>query len=240
MRNIAIVDIETTGFQAAGGLIVEVGIVSLDLNTGAVLPVFESVVQEPGFCEDHRESWIFKNSDLTFEEVAAAPLLSELIPTIQAALNGIPHGHTAFNKKFDFDYLISRDLKIKQLPCIMLEATPIVKARYKNGRGGYKWPKVEEAWAHFFPDVPYIEQHRGLDDAAHEAKICYELYKMGKFKVPEIKAETVKNAITNLIFELAEAGIYELQEERSPEGYHAVAKAACDLDGLIFDYKEFS
>jgi len=36
MKKIVIVDIETSGFQHQGGLIVEVGIVSLNLQTGNI------------------------------------------------------------------------------------------------------------------------------------------------------------------------------------------------------------
>jgi len=50
---IGIVDIETTGFLKNGGLIVEIGIVSLDIDTGKVQPVFSSVVKEDGFSERH-------------------------------------------------------------------------------------------------------------------------------------------------------------------------------------------
>ncbi len=58
-------------------------------------------------------------------------------------------------------------------------STPLVKAR--NTRGGIKWPKVEEAWKHFFPDIEYTEQHRGADDALHEARIIYELIRQGTY-----------------------------------------------------------
>lgn len=237
---IAIVDIETTGFLKAAGLIVEVGIASLDLNTGEVEKVYDSAVQEKGFCEDHRNAWIFKNSDLLFEHVLMAPSLEGEIPKIQAALDQFTLGITAYNKRFDFDYLEDREIRIiRPLPCPMVIATPVVKALYKSNRGGYKWPKVEEAWAHFFPDVPYEEKHRGYDDAAHEALIVYELYKMGKFIVPESKDQKIKKAVENLIFELTESGIYVLQETESPEGYDKVAKAACELDKLVFDYKAY-
>ena len=43
--------------------------------------------------------------------------------------------------------------------------------------------KHVKAWQHFFPGVDYIEQHRGADDAVHEAQIVYELYKLGVFTV---------------------------------------------------------
>ena len=52
------------------------------------------------------------------------------------------------------------------------------------------------------------------------------------------KLNEINEALTDLLFELAEAGIYELQEDVSPEGYHAVARAANKLDGLVYDYKE--
>ncbi len=61
----------------------------------------------------------------------------------------------------------------------MLVSTPICKCPNKNGRGGYKWPKVEEAYKHFFPESEYVELHRGADDAFHEADIVYELHKLG-------------------------------------------------------------
>ena len=35
----------------------------------------------------------------------------------------------------------------------------------------------------FLPGTNYIEAHRALDDARHEALIAYELYKLGKFRV---------------------------------------------------------
>gem|GEM_PF-6216061 len=31
--------------------------------------------------------------------------------------------------------------------------------------------------------TPYVEEHRGLDDAIHEARIVFELIKLGKFEV---------------------------------------------------------
>jgi len=175
-NKIAIVDIETTGFMPTG-LIVEVGIVELNLDTGNVKPLYNSLVREPGFCEDHKDSWIFKNSDLTFEQVQAAMPLDCV--AIQGILSRYPA--TAYNNKFDFSFLESRGINIDRLDCPMLLATNICKIPGQYGKN--KWPTVEEAWRHFFPDQPYIEKHRGLDDAIHEASIVYELYKLGVFKL---------------------------------------------------------
>lgn len=186
MQNqILVVDIETTGFLNQGGKIVEVGMVLLNLLDGSVTSVYNSVVNEAGFDRNHTRNpygWIFSNSDLSYDEVANAPGLESEKATIQALFDQYPA--TAFNKSFDFDFLRDRGFRINDLACPMLLATPICKLPAMYGRSGYKWPKVEEAWEHFFgPDTGYVEAHRGLDDAKHEALIVYELYKMGVFKV---------------------------------------------------------
>jgi len=180
---IGIVDIETTGFIKDGGLIVEIGIVSLDIVTGEIQPIFSSIVQEKGFSEKHLNhpyGWIFKNSDLRFEEVKNAPYLEDLLPEIQRICDGFDNGLTAFNKAFDFTYLKDRGLSFKELNCIMLRATPIVNLPPNPGFTDPKWPSVEEAWAFFFPDRAYTEKHRALDDALHEAEIAYEILRVSK------------------------------------------------------------
>ncbi|CAG36246.1 3'-5' exonuclease [Desulfotalea psychrophila] len=186
-KEILIIDIETTNFLKEGGSIVEVGMVALDLESGVTKIIFDSLCREKILTGRHREppfGWIFKNSDLTVEEVREAPDFDSLRAEIQSIINAYPLGATAYNRSFDFDFLESRSLSFpKKLPCPMLLCTDICKIpspyRYKD----YKWPKVEEAWDYFFPDHPYDEKHRGADDALHEAKIVYELYKQGQFVV---------------------------------------------------------
>lgn len=188
MKQILILDIETTGFMKQKGSIVEVGIVSLDLNTGNIRELFDSVCYEEIFTDKHLippMGWIFKNSNLTVEEVMEAPFLPDLLPKIQNTIDSYPLGVTAFNKDFDFTFLKSRGVKFpKELPCIMKTATDVCKVPSLYPKyGPYKWPSVEEAWDYFFPNTDYVEQHRGTDDAIHEAKILHALYKLGKFKV---------------------------------------------------------
>ena len=186
MKEIIIVDIETSGFQPQGGLIVEVGMVSLNLDTGRISDEFNEIVQENGFGEKHTRDpygWIFKNSDLRYEDVLNADNLLKVHSKIQTVFDRYPYGATAFNKQFDFGFLKSRGLKIKELPCIMLSAAPVVGLPPNPGYFDPKWPKVQEAWDFFFPGSGYIEKHRALDDARHEAMIAYELYKLGRFRV---------------------------------------------------------
>ncbi|MCT4644156.1 MAG: 3'-5' exonuclease [Carboxylicivirga sp.] len=183
-NQILVVDIETTGFLKQGGKIVEIGMVLLDLSNGSVTSVYDSLVKEPGLDSSHARApygWIFSNSDLEFAEVMEAPGLEDQREAIQELFD--QYSATAFNKAFDFDFLRDRGFEISDLDCPMKLATPICKLPKYNGYGGYKWPKVEEAWDHFFGNTGYIEAHRGLDDAKHEALIVYELYKMGVFKV---------------------------------------------------------
>ncbi len=187
---ILIIDIETTNFFKDGGAIVEVGIVSLDLETGEREIVFDSVCREKILSEKHRKppfGWIFWNSDLTVEEVRAAPDLTELKVDIQRIIDSYPLGVTAYNRNFDVHFLQSRGFSFPRLlPCPMKLATPICKLPSPHlHREPYKWPSVEEAWKHFFPDMPYKEAHRGADDAMHEAMIVWELYQRGVFVLDE-------------------------------------------------------
>jgi DNA polymerase-3 subunit epsilon len=181
-RKIIVVDIETTGFLNQGGKIVEIGIVKLDLNTGDTKPLYNSLIKESGLDKSHTQGkmgWIFKNSDLRFEDLENAPTLENQQELIQTLFN--LYQATAYNKAFDFGFLKDRGFLINELPCPMHLATPILKINSGFGKGNYKWPSVEEAWKYFFRDISYIEAHRALDDAEHEAKIIFELYKLGLF-----------------------------------------------------------
>ena len=183
---ILVLDIETTGFLNQGGSIVEIGIVELNLSNGEIKEIYSSLCREDILTAKHREEpfgWIFRNSDLTVEEVRNAPKFEAVKTQVQAILNSYPLGCTAFNNNFDFGFLSNRGIEIKVLPCPMLLSTDICKLPNRNGYSGYKWPSVEEAFAHFFPGVEYKEKHRGADDAYHEAMIVYKLYTMGVFKL---------------------------------------------------------
>ena len=178
---ILIIDIETTGFLNAGGKIVEIGIVELDLSNGQKEIIYDSVCWENGITREEVEnSWIVKNSDLTVEQIRTSKSLDSQRNAIQSILNSYPNGCTAFNNVFDFGFMENRGFIFpKKLACPMKISTDICKI--PSPRGGYKWPKVEEAYEFFFGKTEYIEKHRGADDAFHEADIVMELYKMGQF-----------------------------------------------------------
>ena len=182
MNKIIVVDIETTGLNPNSDLILEIGIIKLNLDTGDTKLIFDSYVKEPALGDEHSNCWIFENSDLNFEEVKNGPLLDDLIQELQEIF--LKYSVTAFNKSFDLGFLKSRGFKFpNELPCIMLTSTNICKIPSRNPRSKYKWPKAQEAWDFFFPISNYIEQHRAADDAFHEANILYEMYQRGLYSL---------------------------------------------------------
>jgi len=184
---VAVVDIETTGLYTSYDLIVEIGIVELNLETGETKILFNNFVKEPGFGEKYRNAWIYDNSNMKFEDGLNAPILEKFRNELQEIFKN--YDITAFNISFDLGFLKARDFHFpNELPCIMRTATDICKIPFTNGsrkdRYGnreFKWPKVQEAWDFFFPNINYTEGHRAADDAMHEAKILFELYKLGEF-----------------------------------------------------------
>lgn len=184
-KKILVIDIETTGFLQKGGKIVEVGIVELDLSTGNRNILFSEVCREDGITKEEVEnSWIVANSSLTTNEIKQSDNLKHLQGEIQRIIDEYPLGATAFNNTFDFGFMEDRGFSFsKKLPCPMMLSTDICKIPNKNGYKGFKWPKVEEAYDFFFPNRNYVEEHRGADDAFHEARIVFELYERGVFTI---------------------------------------------------------
>jgi len=184
--SIAVVDIETTGFSHQEDCVIEIGVCELDLDSGARRELFNHVIRENHFSTHHRNAWIFKNSDLRYEDILNAKPLNVYKKKLQRIFNIYPA--TAFNKRFDFDFLKDRGFLIKELPCPMIAATDILKLPPKKSGTLYKWPTVEEAWKFFFPHKVYVEKHRSYDDSVHEALIILELYEGNNWKpIIEIK-----------------------------------------------------
>jgi DNA polymerase-3 subunit epsilon len=180
---IAVVDIETTGFSHRSDCIVELGCCELELETGKTRKLFDELIREPHFSPKHKDAWIFNNSSLKYEDILEAESLESYREPIQSIFNKYPVA--AYNKRFDFDYLVDRDFNIRELPCPMILATPILKLPPKIPGTVHKWPSVEEIWAYFYPKIDYVELHRGFDDSLHEALIISRLYELGHFKLNE-------------------------------------------------------
>lgn len=193
-NKILIVDIETTHLKPDQGHIVEIGICQLDVLTGKRVMLFDNVMWEDGITKKECENaWIVRNSSLTVEMIRQSKNLKKYRDNIQHIIHSHQLGITAFNHKFDFDWLEDRGFHIEfKLPCLMKVSKPIVKA--KNAKGNVKNPNVTEAFKHFigsrgtgvtFPrkGEPYVEEHRGGADAMDEAEIAFLLCKTGKLKL---------------------------------------------------------
>ena len=185
-NSIIVVDIETTGFNPKTSCILEIGICKLDLSVGKCIKLFDKTIKEFSLKAKDANAWIFSNSDLTYKEILESKSLDHYRNEIQAIFDTYPA--TAYNKRFDFDFLISRGFKIKELACPMILATNIIKLPPVKPGTSYKWPSVEESFAYYYPNERYVESHRGLDDAEHEALIVYKMYLLGQFK-PIISVE---------------------------------------------------
>lgn len=178
---ILIIDIETTGFLPTGK-ICEIGMVELCLVTGEKKIVFDIVINPELEREKLEKAWICENKYMTPDEILGGVKFNTVNHIIQGVIDNYPEGATAFNRDFDVKFLESYGIKFpKLLPCPMKQSTPICKLPNVNGYSNYKWPKVEEAYKHFFPESEYVELHRGADDAFHEADIVLALHKMNCF-----------------------------------------------------------
>lgn len=176
---ILVVDIETTGFLGSGGCIVELGAVSLDMETGVIEVVYDKVFNPGLEREELEKSWIVSNGYMSAETILAGIKFDDEREAIQAIVD-IYDGVTAFNRNFDIQFLEVYGIKFAKLtPCPMLLSTPICKL--PSRRGVFKWPNAEEAYKHFYPESEYVEKHRGADDAMHEAEIIYAMHKNGQY-----------------------------------------------------------
>lgn len=90
----------------------------------------------------------------------------------------------AFNSQFDF-LMIDREFYLaRRLPpmdygdfeefCCMKAMTPICQIPSPYSQGGYKWPKLEEAYQHLFGTM-FDGAHDATADAMACAKIYFEL-----------------------------------------------------------------
>ncbi len=177
MTVILVVDTETDSVKPQSANILEIGLASVDLDTGKTDLLWDSFVHPPGL-EWWVDCFFMKNSGIDPDLIRAAPTIEEMEYGVEAYLS--LEAVTAFNLYFDREVLFRHGIKIPNTwPCLMLTAKDILKlpGRY----GDWKYPKFTEAWDYFFPDTPFEEKHRAGHDALHEAKLAYALYQRGYF-----------------------------------------------------------
>lgn len=175
---IRVLDIETTQtdpnikFNIQNDQICEIAITQLDTTTGNIIPIYETLCRGPQ--PPNPDSWIFNNSTITPKDIENAPMFHTIKTKLQQILNtNIPI--TSYNQNYDFPRLEhpKHGLKLKNTywdPIKIL--APITKIQSKHG---YKYPTLEQAHRHLYPNEPYACTHRALDDSITTAKIIYKI-----------------------------------------------------------------
>ncbi|MDR0309577.1 MAG: 3'-5' exonuclease [Candidatus Methanoplasma sp.] len=190
-HGIFVIDTETTGLD--GGprdLVVDIGVCSVDLSRGTVKDVYSSVVgYDVTEWEDHRtKAWIFGNSDLTLDMVAAARPLAHVREDIVRLLK--ERMVTSYNVPFDMDKFLFREpwqLRGIFEVCtdIMKAATNVCKLPSEMYGVRYKFPKLDNAYRMITKgdpaDIRGAQAHRALSDARMASYIMIEMYKNGDY-----------------------------------------------------------
>ncbi len=183
---ICILNTETSGFLTPNyppdhshqGRILQLGAMLIDeeLNEQASFNVLikqsESLIIHPS---------AFATNNLTIEQCNKYGVPIELaILMLDVFLKNSDY-HVGFNIKFDIKMLQYEDsitfgsnrLVFKNPLCIMDVTTPICKLPRPN-RSDYKWPKLSEAYFHFFGKLPE-KSHSALDNCRSSLSIMKEL-----------------------------------------------------------------
>lgn len=192
MTEIYVLDTETTGLSGGpGDLVVDIGIVAADTETGEVEEVFSSVVgYSEGILRKHEDAWIFQNTDLGFWQVTRAPSVMRVIGRVREILHGKPA--TSYNTAFDFGKFLYRQPwslggVFRPCPCIMRAAARM--CRFPGHYGGYRWPRLEEAYGTICPtdpaDICGRQTHRALSDAKMAAHVLLGMHRAGRYPDPE-------------------------------------------------------
>lgn len=93
------------------------------------------------------------------------------------------HPVTAYPVNFDLAILSRYGInRASTWPCLMTACQNILKLPNRNGHPGYKFPKLDESFAYFFPSEELGVAHRAGADAIKEARIAYKLVELGVWK----------------------------------------------------------
>lgn len=188
--NLLVIDVETTALEPDEGLMIEIGIAGLDLETGDIVCEMDRLVKPENSSVLPDDCWVYHNSEppitpgLIMEQGGLWRFLSRGVRDIIKRYGKV----TAYNRQFDFGWLHHYGVGIspdKAAPCPMLVMEDVCRIPPTNpyyiGRG-YKWPTFEEAWLKLFGEH-VDEPHRAYPDAELEAKLVYEMIQKGIYHV---------------------------------------------------------
>lgn len=183
MNEIFVIDLETTGLRGyPQDKVVEIGIASLNVDTGKITERLSRIVHQP-LAEADRNSWIFQNTDLKYEDVYSEDdETGELASYLRK--NYEDYLFTSYNVDFDFcRFLWSNEWNFNPWLAtdIMEECAKTVPDRNHAGAG--KYPSAQASYNFLCPDNPMgleKERHRAVSDAVFECHILWNLMRVSK------------------------------------------------------------
>lgn len=180
LQPIYVLDLETTGLIGEPiDKAVEIGIARVDLNRGKVYPEYSRIIYQI-LTPKQKESWVFKNTDLTPGDVNNSPygqmkIAADLFQQYSGRV------FTSYNMEFDFGKFIDKwdmvypinDIGLCKAPCLMTACAN----EWSNG----EWFSAQQAYDMLCPDNPAgleggIEKHRALSDAIMEGWILVRAF----------------------------------------------------------------
>ncbi len=183
-HKIAIIDIETTGFNPLKDRIVEIGIVELDLSTGEKKILFNSVVKDSNYNSSKYYNNLFlKDISIDPIEIEKARPLEFYRDILQLIFNC--YKITAYNNRFDFRFLENRGFNI---PRKLMDIMNFCQRIIPKGNS----LKFEEVYRYFYntpqnkikeilSNPNYVSLHRAIDDVIHETELLFYLIQESNF-----------------------------------------------------------
>ncbi|MDR0523563.1 MAG: hypothetical protein LBG62_03985 [Candidatus Methanoplasma sp.] len=189
---IYVLDTETTGLNGApADVVVDVGVCAVDVARGTVRDAYSSIVgYDVGeWDRGRREAWIFQNTDLTLEMVAAAPPRHRVDADLRALLRG--RSLTTYNIPFDLGKFLYREPwsmrgVFEERADIMKAATEVCKLPSQYYGVRYRFPTLERAYSMAFGDgdpagIGGKQDHRALSDARMASHLMLKMIRDGDY-----------------------------------------------------------
>ena len=185
---IFILDTETTGLKGAPyDVVVDLGVVRLDTQSGDIMPVYDQVIQydTDAWEPDKKSAWIFSHSDLCVDDVQHAlmnPVEMAGDLNMLGEITAFPW--TSYNVDFDFGKFLNLppwNFAPRMGEDIMRMAARHVPGDHVFEDGTTSFPKLEKAYKVLCPDDPaHIrkQRHRALDDAIQAAYVMLAVMRL--------------------------------------------------------------
>ncbi len=188
-----VLDTETTGL--IGGphdLVVDIGICEAVLSTGEVNEVYSSVVgyDTTEWSDEMCRSWIFENTDLTVDMVAAG----KPFPAVKQEVSKLLRGKyvTCYNVQYDLDKFLYREpwnlqRQFLEARDIMFSAAELCKLPAMDPRvKEFRYPKLDYAYQHLMggddpAGIGEKQDHRALSDAKVASHLMIRMYREGHY-----------------------------------------------------------